>query len=827
MFDSMSEFLSIPPKKPTDVDLVKPLKNIISSHYSTSDNPDSYNNAIEEFNKLRSQAIWKVYEKYESSLEVAYCYYDELVSLETKLSGSSPQIAFKWKDAFDKGSLFTGRASLTLTSFKYECICVLFNIGALQSSVAATQSVESDDGLKLAAKLFQLAAGIYKHIKETVQESFQQDLTPDLNTETLSVLTYLMLAQAQEIFALKAIHDQMKDAVIAKLCAQCEEYYTDTARLMQKDFVRPLVGASWISLVVGKCHIFRGLAEYFQSLVCKSKKEVGEEIARLQASIDMIKSGQQQSAKNLFQDYLNKAQRALAEAQKDNDFIYHERIPDLKALDPIPRAAIAKPTTMPQRLSANFTDLFSDLTPVVIHQALAAYDVRRTELMNSEVNKLRESTQLLNSVLASLNLPAALEDTNGVVVPPSVIEKSEIVMREGGVQQIEQMIRELPDLLRCNQEILDETEKQLIEEKLADDTLRAQFREKWTRTESDKLTGSIKSNLDSYKQMIQTAQNADSVVREKFEQHKRAIKLLAAGRAEIERNIPAGSTTGGSSISYSSSAISSLKRLMEEVETIKAERDAIESELKSATVDMKSTFLQALAHDGAINEAELSKESLNQTYAALQKQVKESIDKQESLLANIQNQNTEFCKEKSNCVASIHRETFLKELAAAYDAYVELKKNLQEGINFYKNLTQHLVTFQNKVTDFCFARKTEKEELMRQLTQDASRMANAPPAPTPPATGGADAKKEPPPRPPAPNVGNVMDGSKTLPYPVYPHGMPMPYAVPPGYAYAPPPMPTTYNPYATLPHMHSYPPPPQQPQYPQQQYNTFPYYRQQ
>ena len=55
-----------------------------------------------------------------------------------------------------------------------------------------------------------------------------------------------------------------------------------------------------------------------------------------------------------------------------------------------------------------------------------------------------------------MNLPAALEDTNGVVVPPSVIEKSDIVNREGGVQQIEQMIRELPDLLRCNQEILNE-----------------------------------------------------------------------------------------------------------------------------------------------------------------------------------------------------------------------------------------------------------------------------------------------------------------------------------------------------------------------------------
>lgn len=73
----------------------------------------------------------------------------------------------------------------------------------------------------------------------------------------------------------------------------------------------------------------------------------------------MIKSGQQQSAKNLFQDYLTKAQRALTEAQKDNDFIYHERVPDLKTLNPIPRAAIAKPTSMPNRLSANFQGMKS------------------------------------------------------------------------------------------------------------------------------------------------------------------------------------------------------------------------------------------------------------------------------------------------------------------------------------------------------------------------------------------------------------------------------------------------------------------------------------
>lgn len=68
---------------------------------------------------------------------------------------------------------------------------------------------------------------------------------------------------------------------------------------------------------------------------------------------------------------------------------------------------------------------------------------------------------------------------------------------------------------------------------------------------------------------------------------------------------------------------------------VKAERDVIESELKSATIDMKDTFLKALGQDGAINEPAVSVETLGQTFGPLQRQVKESIEKQESLIERI------------------------------------------------------------------------------------------------------------------------------------------------------------------------------------------------
>ena len=52
---------------------------------------------------------------------------------------------------------------------------------------------------------------------------------------------------------------------------------------------------------------------------------------------------------------------------------------------------------------------------------------------------------LVFSVLASLNLPAALEDLSGDSVPQSILEKARAIVQQGGLQSIEQLIRDLPE----------------------------------------------------------------------------------------------------------------------------------------------------------------------------------------------------------------------------------------------------------------------------------------------------------------------------------------------------------------------------------------------
>ncbi|GBP47439.1 Programmed cell death 6-interacting protein [Eumeta japonica] len=66
----MADLLSVPLKKSSEVDIVKPLKNLIQSTYSSGSDSEDYTDALNELSRLRSNAIWKVFEK--SSLEVIY-----------------------------------------------------------------------------------------------------------------------------------------------------------------------------------------------------------------------------------------------------------------------------------------------------------------------------------------------------------------------------------------------------------------------------------------------------------------------------------------------------------------------------------------------------------------------------------------------------------------------------------------------------------------------------------------------------------------------------------------------------------------------------------
>jgi len=55
-----------------------------------------------------------------------------------------------------------------------------------------------------------------------------------------------------------------------------------------------------------------------------------------------------------------------------------------------------------------------------------------------------------------LNLPAAIEDTSGTEIPESLLDKALSVRELGGIKTLEESMKDLPDLLQRNKELLDE-----------------------------------------------------------------------------------------------------------------------------------------------------------------------------------------------------------------------------------------------------------------------------------------------------------------------------------------------------------------------------------
>ena len=58
--------------------------------------------------------------------------------------------------------------------------------------------------------------------------------------------------------------------------------------------------------------------------------------------------------------------------------------------------------------------------------------------------------------MASLNLPAAIEDLSGQKVPQSVLDKARQLQDLQGVAGLERLMQDLPELLARNRDILDE-----------------------------------------------------------------------------------------------------------------------------------------------------------------------------------------------------------------------------------------------------------------------------------------------------------------------------------------------------------------------------------
>uniref|UniRef100_H2YHX2 BRO1 domain-containing protein n=1 Tax=Ciona savignyi TaxID=51511 RepID=H2YHX2_CIOSA len=425
-------------------------------------------------------------------------YHDQLVAGSRKFpfcEGSGVHVCFTWKDSLQKGKFLSSTPKTSISDGDFERLCVLYNIAALMSQIGSEANLQTDDGLKTAAKYFQESAGIFSYIKEKVLSVVgNNQSTTDLTVEVLNAYSCVMLGQAQECFYDKASSDpalNKKPEVLAKVAMQTSHLYSEAAKALVEADSSYSLGAVQ-SLCSAKKELFQCYAQHQQAKAANADKRFGEAIARYRVIcgcfIQMIEPSARSLYKNSSELLVNfngkqfceiigsekdvnilyfqfvsvfikgRATPAVLAAEKDNNFIYNDIIPKASSVPVIGKAPIAKAKAFNknENLSMKFTDLFSSLVPLAVHNAVEAYSARRKELVDREIERIRELNNLINGVMSSFNLPAALEDMSGSDLPQSIIDKSRVVIDKGGVVPIDQLLQILPESLDRNQQILTE-----------------------------------------------------------------------------------------------------------------------------------------------------------------------------------------------------------------------------------------------------------------------------------------------------------------------------------------------------------------------------------
>jgi programmed cell death 6-interacting protein len=227
-------------------------------------------------------------------------------------------------------------ARLTLTSavsqpnLLLERLSVLYNIGALYSQLATSQSRTTSESLKRACQYFQHSAGTF-NLLLTPSSALRLPpgiLVEDFKEATLTCLKFLMLAQAQECFWQKAVLGQMKDGLIARLASQVSEFYEQAITAAMNSTNVP---ADWITHINAKKLHFYAAAQYRKSMDAVSGiggSNYGEEVARLQEALMTVNKALEKRnflGRGVKEDLLGLQtilQRDSERAERDNDLIY-------------------------------------------------------------------------------------------------------------------------------------------------------------------------------------------------------------------------------------------------------------------------------------------------------------------------------------------------------------------------------------------------------------------------------------------------------------------------------------------------------------------------
>jgi len=664
----------------------------------------------------------------------------------------------------DSKKAYATSTTIAHPSLLYERANVLFALGALHSALGNHEQRSEVESIKRAIKHFETAAGVFSFISESVSPQLRhlRPASPDFNSELLRALKDLMLAQAMECVWQRAVISAMKDSTIARLALTVANLYESA--LQHAELAKTSLNASegetgsefpapWISHMTVKRWHFAAAAEYRKSCDDLAANRYGDELGRLKIAEASVKKALDASKRGgvseAIRTDLKGLQEKIADNQKrgtkDNDLIYLEPVTTASNLPAItPATGMVKADVPPEisdpipRLRDNLLGrpLFAELAPLGVHLAISVYEDRKHTFVREQITRRRdELDQLAATTLDSLGLPGSLQaQEQPMGLPPGLLENSEKVQTAGGISYLLQLRDDVFRQSELAKSLLNEIHSVLEEERAEDASVRTRYSTKiWTRPPSDQAAAEYRADLESHFGVFHQAAESDRHVQEMLEEWEDRFGILEGGRDALEANIPKPASSSGSASVVQQPQILAARALrhgLEELEDIQFTRAAIVSEaqreesaddIRPLVLQEAAALSQRLSTSGAAGSSQPLEitaadfESLFERemkkYSKYSRELDINASSQKEKLEAIVKQNADFVAARKLDTTAKRRAQALQKLDAAYHKFVEIGRNLADGLEFYNQLTRTLSYRRDQVRQWAHSRHTDVAQL--------------------------------------------------------------------------------------------------------------------
>jgi len=303
------------------------------------------------------------------------------------------------------------------------------------------------------------------------------------------------------------------------------------------------------------------LSQYYQAFADNDANSHGVAICRLQVAETHARdahriansfpssvptnSNMTAEAGTIFQEmtkkHLTNIQERLVEFTKDNDFIYHQGVPNEASLTPIPKLPAAKAIPVSELYQGQDIqriigpDIFQKIVPMAVTESASLYDEEKAKLIRAESERVEVANDEMAASLDYLKLPDSLNVLKGGMDQDMMVDEDfrtwchELAGHAPFTNAFEQLNTDKSEI----NTMLDASMKQLDMEESVCEKMRSKYGVDWTQQPSSRLTATLRSDIKNYRGAIDEASTSDAQLYNTFRQFESDFdEMRSAGETD-------------------------------------------------------------------------------------------------------------------------------------------------------------------------------------------------------------------------------------------------------------------------------------------------------